>query len=153
MADNILTKPLIALGADHAGFAYKEEIKKLLIELDFQVLDMGTFSADSVDYPDFVHPVAKAVTKGEADKGILICGSGQGVCMTANKYQDIRAALVWTDEIAKFSRSHNDANILCLAERFTELEIVLKIVQTFLTTEFEGGRHARRVDKISCQID
>lgn len=152
MTEETLIKPLIALGSDHAGFTYKEAIKKLLIELDFPVLDMGTFSADSVDYPDFVHPVAQAVTNGEADKGILVCGSGQGVCMTANKYQDIRAALVWTNEIAKFSRSHNDANILCLAERFTELETVLQIVNTFLNTEFEGGRHARRVNKMSCRI-
>ncbi len=139
---------MIAIGSDHAGFEYKEKIKEMLISEGYAVNDFGTFSTDSVDYPDFVHPVADSVEKAETDYGILVCGSGQGVCITANKHQDIRAALCWNAELAKMTRKHNNANILCLAERFMKLADVLEIVKTFLTTKFEGGRHERRVSKI-----
>ena len=139
---------MIAIGSDHAGFEYKEKIKEMLISEGYSVNDFGTFSSDSVDYPDFVHPVAESVEQSETDFGILICGSGQGVCITANKHQDIRAALCWNAELAKMTRKHNNANVLCLAERFMELADVFEIVKTFLSTEFEGGRHERRVSKI-----
>jgi len=141
---------LIAIGSDHAGFQYKETIKGFLLENGYAVNDSGTFSEDSVDYPDFVHPVAKAVTNKEADFGILVCGSGQGVMMTANKHADIRAALCWQKELAALARQHNNANVLCLAQRFMELETVLEIVKVFLESEFEGGRHQRRVGKMGC---
>jgi len=139
---------MIAVGSDHAGFDYKEKIKEMLIAEGYSVNDFGTFSKDSVDYPDFVHPLAESVEKKETDFGILVCGSGQGVCITANKHQDIRAALCWTKDLAKMTRKHNNANVLCLAERYMELTDVLEIVKTFLATEFEGGRHERRVSKI-----
>lgn len=140
----------IAIGADHAGFAYKEQIKKWLESTDYQVTDFGTYSADSADYADFAHPVALAVESGQADRGILVCGSGEGVSMTANKHQGIRAALVWQPAIAELTRQHNDANVLCLPERFISLEDALQAVHLFLTTAFEGGRHQRRVDKMMC---
>jgi len=140
----------ISIGSDHAGFQYKEAIKIMLLDNNYTVDDHGTFTEDSVDYPDFVHPVALAVTKKEADFGILVCGSGQGVMMTANKHQDIRAALCWTPELAALARQHNNANILCLAQRFMDLETVFEIIKTFLSTKFEGGRHERRVNKMSC---
>jgi len=139
---------MIAVGSDHAGFDYKEKIKEMLIAEGYSVNDFGTFSKDSVDYPDFVHPLAESVEKKETDFGILVCGSGQGVCITANKHQDIRAALCWTKDLAEMTRKHNNANVLCLAERYMELTDVLEIVKTFLATEFEGGRHERRVSKI-----
>jgi len=139
---------MIAIGSDHAGFDYKEKIKEMLITEGYSVNDFGTFSSDSVDYPDFVHPLAESVEKKETDFGILVCGSGQGVCITANKHQDIRAALCWTKGLAEMTRKHNNANVLCLAERYMNLKDVLEIVKTFLTTEFEGGRHERRVSKI-----
>ena len=144
MSDNLY----IAIGSDHAGFNYKASIIDLLIEMGIKVNDFGTFSSESVDYPDFVHPVAESVEKKETDFGILVCGSGQGVCITANKHQGIRAALCWKPELAEMTRKHNNANILCLAERFMSLEDVHEIVKTFLNTPFEGGRHQRRVDKI-----
>jgi ribose 5-phosphate isomerase B len=140
----------IALGADHAGFAHKEQIKSWLETNGYVVTDMGTFSANSADYADFAHPVASAVESGQADRGILVCGSGQGVSMTANKHPGIRAALVWQPAIAKLTRQHNDANVICLPERFISLDDALESVRLFLTTEFEGGRHQRRVDKIPC---
>lgn len=139
---------MIAVGSDHAGFDYKEKIKEMLIAEGYSVNDFGTFSKDSVDYPDFVHPLAESVEKKETDFGILVCGSGQGVCITANKHQDIRAALCWTKDLAEMTRKHNNANVLCLAERYMDLTEVLEIVKTFLATEFEGGRHERRVSKI-----
>ncbi|MDW8297491.1 MAG: ribose 5-phosphate isomerase B [Raineya sp.] len=139
---------LIALGADHAGFTYKEAVKNWLLQKGFQVKDFGTHSADSVDYPDFAHPVAFAVEKGECTKGILICGSGNGVAMTANKHAQIRAALCWNKEIAQLARLHNDANILCLPARFVSVESALEMVDAFLQTSFEGGRHENRVRKI-----
>ncbi|OJJ23226.1 ribose 5-phosphate isomerase B [marine bacterium AO1-C] len=140
----------IAIGGDHAGFAYKQEVVELLKSKGIEVEDFGPFSEDSVDYPDFVHPVAKKVEAKEADLGILICGSGNGVAMTANKYQSIRAALCWQTELAALARQHNNANILCMPARFVSLELAKAMVETFLEEKFEGGRHERRVNKISC---
>lgn len=141
----------VAIGADHAGFEYKTSIKQFLESKGFQVNDLGTYSADSVDYPDFAHPVAQAVEKKDADWGILICGSGNGVAITANKHQGIRAALCWSVELAQLARQHNDANIICLPARFVALQEALLMVETFANTEFEGGRHSNRVAKISCR--
>ena len=138
----------IAIGADHAGFEYK----KLLLDVlkDTEIKDYGTFNVESVDYPDFAHPVAKAVEKGEKEFGILICGSANGVAMTANKHEGVRAAICWNEELAELARSHNDANVLCIPARFVSPELAKKITEKFLNTPFEGGRHANRVDKISC---
>lgn len=138
----------IGIGGDHAGFSYKEAIKNFCLEGGYKVVDFGPNSEDSVDYPDYVHPLAQAVAKGEIDFGIAICGSGNGVCMTANKYNKIRAALVWNNELSALARAHNNANVLCLPARFISLEEAKKFVKTFLNTPFEGGRHQRRVDKI-----
>ena len=138
----------IAIGADHAGFELKETLRSSLTEHELK--DFGTYSAASVDYPDFAHPVAFAVENGEFDFGILICGSGNGIAITANKHQGIRAAICWNTELASLARKHNNANILCLPARFIPVKEALAITQTFLTTEFEGGRHANRVNKISC---
>jgi ribose 5-phosphate isomerase B len=140
----------IAIGSDHAGFPYKEPITKWLVDNGFEVKDFGTYSADSADYADFAHPVASAVEENEFEKGILLCGSGQGVCITANKHQGIRAALVWDSALAALARQHNDANVICLPVRFTALEVAIESVKIFLETGFEGGRHQTRVDKISC---
>ncbi|GAC1312664.1 MAG: ribose 5-phosphate isomerase B [Mucilaginibacter sp.] len=138
----------IAIGADHAGFEYKQQIAD---SLDLKELkDFGTYSSASVDYPDFAHPVASAVESGEFDFGILICGSANGVAITANKHQDIRAAICWNEELATLARSHNNANIVCIPARFISIDEAKKIVQTFLSTKFEGGRHANRVNKIAC---
>ena len=139
----------IAIACDHAGFDYKEIIKKHL-EAQYEVKDFGTFSKDSVDYPDFVHPSADAVEKGECDFGILICGRGQGVAITANKHQQIRCALCWMPELAELSRKHNNANMVALPARFIASELAVEIVDKFLGTDFEGGRHENRVAKISC---
>ena len=138
----------IAIGNDHAGPDYKFAIIEYLKEKGIQVNNYGTDSTDSVDYPDFVHPVAKDVIEKKADFGILICGSANGVAMTANKYQEIRAGLCWTKEIVELIRQHNNANVLCIPARFTAIPQAIKMVETFLNTEFEGGRHQRRVDKI-----
>ncbi|WP_026897006.1 ribose 5-phosphate isomerase B [Daejeonella oryzae] len=138
----------IAIGADHAGFDYKQLLNDLL--KDYEVKDFGTFSADSVDYPDFAHPVAQAVENGEYNLGILICGSANGVAMTANKHAGIRAAICWNEELAELARNHNNANVLCIPARFTSPELAEAITLKFLTSEFEGGRHGNRVDKISC---
>ncbi len=140
----------IAFGGDHAGFEYKTQLLKYLTEKNYTTKDFGPFSADSVDYPDFVHPVAKAVESGEFDFGILICGSANGVAMTANKHQDIRAGIAWAAELAKLTRQHNNANILCLPARFISLEVAKECVDAFLETSFEGGRHQNRVNKIAC---
>lgn len=140
----------IAIGADHAGFEYKEAIKEQLEALGHEVKDFGTNSPDSVDYPDFAHPVASFVEANNAEFGVLVCGSGQGVAITANKHQEIRAALCWNEELAALSRQHNHANILCLPARFIEVGLAKKIVEKFLNTEVEGGRHDRRVGKIAC---
>lgn len=147
---NRITMKKIAIGADHAGFPYKQPIKEWLEANGYEPVDYGTDSFESVDYADFAHPVASAVERGEYERGILICGSGEGVCMTANKHAGIRAALVWEKEIAELSRRHNDANIICLPARFIELEEALISVQKFLSTDFEGGRHQRRIGKIPC---
>jgi len=138
----------IAIGADHAGFDYKKE---LIEALDVnEVKDFGTYSDASADYPDFAHPVALAVESGDFDFGILVCGSGNGVAITANKHQGIRAAICWNEELAERARSHNNANIVCIPARHISIDEAKKIVAVFLSTEFEGGRHATRVGKISC---
>jgi ribose 5-phosphate isomerase B len=144
-----LSKP-IAIGSDHAGFDYKKEIIKWLAERNLQAKDFGVDENKSVDYPDYAHPVASSVESGEAAFGILLCGSANGVCMTANKHQHIRAALCWESEVAKLVRQHNNANIICLPARFIALEFAKSLIDIFLATEFEGGRHQRRVDKITC---
>lgn len=140
----------ISIGCDHAGFPYKDRIKSLLIARGIEVVDYGTNSVDSVDYPDFVHPVANDVENGRAELGVLLCGSGNGVAITANKHQGVRAALCWIEEIASLARQHNDANIVCLPVRFTTPEQADAIVNAFLNATFEGGRHATRVGKIAC---
>ena len=146
---NTFNKQLpIVIGSDHAGFHYKEKIKTWLTQQGWQVEDKGTHSTDSTDYPDYAHQVANMVEEGAAAAGLLICGSGNGVCMTANKHKGIRAALTWTKELAALSRQHNNANILCIPARFVPNETISEMVQAFLTTEFEGGRHAKRADKI-----
>lgn len=139
----------IAIGGDHAGFTYKSMLKEVLQELGHEVQDFGPDSEASVDYPDHVHPLAKAVVNKEADFGVLICGSGNGVAITANKYQEIRAALCWTPEVAKLAREHNDANILCIPARFVSEEVAKEMLRIFLKTDFEGGRHLKRVNKIA----
>jgi ribose 5-phosphate isomerase B len=138
----------IAIGSDHAGFEYKELLKANLGE--HEVKDFGTHSRDSADYPDFAHPVSIAVENKEFDLGILVCGSANGVAITANKHQGIRAAICWTEELASLARRHNNANILCLPARFIDFTVAQQIANTFIATDFEGGRHATRVNKISC---
>lgn len=140
----------IAIGSDHAGFEYKETLKKWLTANGHEVEDFGTHNLDSVDYPDFAHPVAEAVEKKIVALGVLLCGSGNGVAITANKHQGIRAALCWTEEIAALARQHNNANVVCIPARFVTQQQAEKILETFLQTAFEGGRHSRRVEKISC---
>lgn len=140
----------IAIAGDHAGFEYKQKILNYLQEKNYKTADYGPYSAESVDYPDTVHPLAKAIETDEMDLGILICGSGNGVCMTANKHKDIRAGLVWNIEIAQLIKKHNNANVICLPARFISADEALACVITFLETEFEGGRHADRVAKIPC---
>lgn len=139
----------LSIGSDHAGFEYKQEIVKFLEEAGHQVVDHGPSSGDSVDYPDFAHPVAKDIDKGHSELGILICGSGNGVAMTANKYQNVRAGLCWTKELAVLARQHNNANVVCIPARFTSTPQSVQIVNTFVKEAFEGGRHERRVNKIS----
>lgn len=140
----------IAIGNDHAGTEYKLAIIGLLKSMKIEVQNHGTDGTDSVDYPDFVHPVANDVEKGEVDYGIIICGSGNGASMTANKHQKVRCALCWNKEIVSLAREHNDANILSLPARYISLPQALDMVKTFLDTKFEGGRHERRIEKISC---
>ncbi|MCB0664324.1 MAG: ribose 5-phosphate isomerase B [Saprospiraceae bacterium] len=139
----------IAIGCDHAGFPYKDAIKKMVENRGHKVEDYGTDSTDSVDYPDFVHPVAKRVEEKKVRFGILICGSGNGVAMTANKHPKIRAAICWNPDLAVLARQHNNANVICIPARFISRKKALDIVGIFLDTKFEGGRHARRVRKIS----
>ncbi len=143
-------KQKIAVGADHAGYHYKTSIVNWLRQNGYVVFDAGTDSEESTDYPDHIHPVADAVESAEAVAGIILCGSGNGAAMTANKHQGIRAALCWNTELASLARKHNDANILAIPGRFVDESLALAMVQTFLVTPFEGGRHKRRVDKISC---
>ncbi len=140
----------IAIGGDHAGFTYKQRLVEHLQQQGFEVKDFGPGSDASVDYPDHAHPLSQAVAEQQYELGILICGSGNGVCMTANKHQDIRAALCWNDELAALARQHNNANILCIPARFVDFDLTVKMTDTFLATAFEGGRHQTRVSKISC---
>lgn len=140
----------IAIACDHAGYEYKEAIKLQLAALGHQVKDFGTHSLDSMDYPDTTHPAANAVETRACELGILICGSANGVAMTANKHQGIRAAICWEAELSKLARTHNDANMVCLPARFISLELAQEIVAMFISTPFEGGRHANRVAKIAC---
>ena len=140
----------IAIGADHAGFEYKELLKKWLEKNGYSVKDFGTYSTESADYPDFAHPVASSVEKNEFDLGVLVCGSANGVAITANKHQGVRAALCWNEELASLARQHNNANVLCLPSRFVDVALAEKILDRFLHSSFEGGRHERRVNKIGC---
>mgnify|MGYP001823131370 CR=1 FL=1 len=138
----------IAIGCDHAGYPYKDAIKSSLQSRGDQILDFGTDSPESVDYPDFVHPAVSSVESGEADFAVLICGSGNGVCITANKHQDIRAAICWNEELSRLAREHNDSNAVCIPARCIPEDLAVRIVTTFLESDFAGGRHARRVGKI-----
>lgn len=144
-----LSKP-IAVGADHAGFLYKTAIVKHLNSLGYQVSDFGTYSEESVDYPDFAHPTATSVENNESGCGILICGSANGVAITANKHQGIRAAICWKPELAELARQHNNANIVCIPSRFVSEAEAIEITDLFLKTAFAGGRHEKRVNKIAC---
>lgn len=137
------------MACDHAGYELKEVVKQKLIEKGFEVKDYGTYSSESVDYPDYAHPLGAAINRGEFARGIVICGSGNGVQMTVNKYPNVRCALCWTPEIASLGRQHNNCNVIALPARFISQETALEIVDVFLTTEFEGGRHQRRVEKIN----
>ncbi len=141
----------IAIGNDHAGTEYKFEIIELLEELGHKVLNFGTNDDESMDYPDTIHPTAEAVETGQADLGIILCGSGNGAQMTANKHQGIRCALCWNKELVALARQHNDANILSIPARFVSLHQALDFVKTFLSADFEGGRHSNRVGKIACE--
>ena len=139
----------VALGADHAGFEEKEKIKKTLDDLGVEYTDMGTVSADSVDYPDFAKQVGEAVSSGEYEQGLLVCGSGTGMAIAANKVRGVRAAVAWSPDIARLAREHNDANVLSLPARFSTPEEMDKIVRAWFAADFEGGRHERRVEKIA----
>jgi ribose 5-phosphate isomerase B len=141
---------IIPIGSDHAGFFLKKKIIDFLEKKGYQVKDFGCFSEESIDYPDFAHPVAEMVEQNKETLGILICGSGNGINMTANKHKGIRSALCWSPEIAALARQHNNANIVALPARFISEQEAFEIVDTFLGTAFEGGRHQRRIDKISC---
>jgi len=140
----------VAIGGDHAGYDYKKQLVTFLEKEGHEVKDFGPDSDASVDYPDHVHPLAEAVENGEQTLGILLCGSANGVAMTANKHQGIRAGIAWEEELAELTRQHNNANIICIPARFLDYDKAQSIVKTFLATDFEGGRHERRVDKISC---
>ena len=140
--------PNIAIGSDHAGFSYKEAIKDHLTQAGFEVNDLGTFTDASCDYPDYAHAVASAVEAGVSLFGVLVCGSANGVAITANKHAGIRAAICWEKEIAILARAHNNANIICVPARFVSVDSALEMVDVFLSTEFEGGRHSTRVGKI-----
>lgn len=142
---------IIAIGGDHAGFVYKTQLVEKLTSLGYEIKDFGPFTDASVDYPDYVHPLCDAIERGQMDKGVIICGSGNGVAITANKHQGIRAAICWNEELAALSRQHNDANLLALPARFITYELAEKMVNIFLSTEFEGGRHQARVNKIACR--
>ena len=144
-----LSKP-VAIGSDHAGFEYKEDLISFLEAKGIPFHDFGTHSEDSVDYPDFAHPVAQSVESGEASFGILLCGSANGVAITANKHQGVRAAICWGEEITKLARQHNNANIICIPARFVREGDAEKMLQIFFQTPFEGGRHQNRVEKIAC---
>lgn len=138
----------IIIGSDHAGFALKEFVKTNLKQIEF--FDVGTHSVESVDYADFAHKLSSEVDVSNYTTGILICGSGEGVCMTANKYPNVRAALVWNTDVARLAKQHNNANILCLPARFISEYYAIEIIKAFLAEEFEGGRHQNRINKIPC---
>jgi ribose 5-phosphate isomerase B len=142
----------IAIVSDHAGYFLKEKLVKFLIKEKYDVKDMGCFSDEKVDYPDFGHPLAKAISEGEYETGISICGTGNGINMVVNKHQGIRSALCWNEEISRLARAHNDANICALPARFISESEAYLIIKTFLNTSFEGGRHQGRIDKISLKI-
>jgi ribose 5-phosphate isomerase B len=143
------SKP-IAIGSDHAGVDYKKEVNQWLEEKGYSVKDFGTYSSYSVDYPDFAHPTAHSVEQGESSFGILFCGSANGVAMTANKHEGIRAGLCWLTEVAELTRLHNNANMICVPARFVSLDLAKEMIEKFMTTSFEGGRHQNRVNKIAC---
>lgn len=140
----------IAIGGDHAGYEYKQKLKAVLHDNGYQVTDFGPDTSDSVDYPDYIHPLCNSIEAGDLKRGVIICGSGNGVAITANKHQGIRAAICWNEELAKLSRQHNDANLISIPARFVDFDLTIKMVLLFLQTEFEGGRHATRVNKIPC---
>ena len=141
---------MLGIASDHAGFEMKEELKRFLKEKGYEVKDFGTHSPESMDYPDVAHPLAESIEKGEVSQGIALCGSGNGISMTLNKHQGIRAALCWNEELAALARQHNDANVLSLPARFISVDLAKRIVERFLESSFEGGRHLRRVNKIPC---
>ena len=143
-----MSLPTIGIAADHAGFHLKETVKAHLIANGYTVKDFGTDSEESTDYADYIHPMGYAIDEGSLVTGISVCGSGEGACMTANKHVAVRAALVWNEEVAEITRRHNDANVLCLPARFIEDDAALRIVDIFLATGFDGGRHQRRIEKI-----
>jgi len=145
-----MKKTLIPIGCDHAGFQLKEKIISHLTGKGYEIEDFGCYSEESIDYPDFGHPVASKVEENEGMLGVIICGSGNGINMTANKHAGVRSALCWKKELAELARQHNNANIIALPARFISLEEGIEMVDVFLSTEFEGGRHGRRVDKIAC---
>lgn len=140
----------VAIGGDHAGFEYKGKLIQKLTSLGYEVKDFGPFSDASVDYPDYVHPLCSAIESGEYELGAVICGSGNGVAITANKHQGIRAALCWNEDLAALARQHNNANVIALPARFISYELAERLSEIFLNTEFEGGRHQNRVNKIAC---
>lgn len=140
---------IIPIGADHAGFQLKEQVSQYLRDLGYEIKDFGCFSEESIDYPDYAHPVAELIEANPGMRGILICGSGNGINMTANKHSGIRSALCWKKEIAELARLHNNANVLALPARFISMDEAKEMVEVFLTTEFEGGRHQKRVEKIA----
>ncbi|MCK7558225.1 ribose 5-phosphate isomerase B [Chitinophaga sedimenti] len=140
----------VAIGSDHAGYEYKEEIISYLEGKGIQIKDFGTNSPDSVDYPDYAHPLSVAVENGEVAFGIPVCGSGNGVAITANKHRGVRAAICWGEELARLARGHNNANVLSVPARFVSTDVAKQMVETFMATPFEGGRHANRVNKIAC---
>jgi ribose 5-phosphate isomerase B len=142
--------PKVAIGADHAGYEYKEKLKQWLLANGYEVRDFGTTSPESADYPDFAHPVAESVEKNQAMLGVLVCGSANGVAITANKHSGIRAAICWNEELAALARQHNNANVVCLPARYIDIDLAVKITDRFLHEDFEGGRHERRVKKITC---
>jgi ribose 5-phosphate isomerase B len=144
-----ISNEIIPVASDHGGFEMKRYIIDHLVTNGYQVKDFGTYNSDSVDYPDFIHPIAREINDGIYKLGIIICGSGNGAQMVANKYPHVRAALCWSEEITKLARQHNDANILSLPGRFLKPEFAMKLVKIFLNTEFEGGRHQKRIEKIS----
>lgn len=150
LSNYFMTVKTISIGCDHAGFDYKDPIIQYLKNENIEVIDFGANSTNSVDYPDFAHPTAEAVQQRKADLGIVLCGSGNGVAITANKHQNVRCALCWSPEIATLARQHNDANMISIPARFITLETALQVVEQFISTDFEGGRHVGRVMKIAC---